>query len=84
MRKQPKYTGYYAPAFSQLAAVAVRRLAWAMGTPMSGAVDHMVRLMPSIVEPIKICSRCKDNTKCQACIFSDQLIQEQKAALTAL
>jgi recombinational DNA repair protein RecR len=84
MRKQQKDTGYYSPPFSQLAAVSVRRLAWAMGTPMSGAVDHMVKLMPSIMEPIKICSRCKDNTKCQACIFSEQLIQQQKAAPAAL
>jgi hypothetical protein len=83
MRK-PKDTGYYAPAFSQLAAVSVRRLAWAMGKPMTETVDHMVHLMPAIVDHGKVCIACKDNTKCKACIFSRLFAQQEKAALTAL
>lgn len=61
---------YYSPQFSQLAAVSVRRLAWALGKPMPKAVDHMVRLLPSIVDPSKVCLSCKDTSRCACCAFS--------------
>jgi hypothetical protein len=74
---------YYSPQFSGLAAVSVRRLAWAMGKPMPAAVDLMVRLLPSIVDPSKVCLSCQDNTKCQGCIFRSAITPEEKAALLA-
>jgi hypothetical protein len=61
---------YYRPQFSQLAAVSVRRLAWALEMPMPKAVDHMVRLLPSIVDPSKVCLSCKDPSRCASCAFS--------------
>ena len=76
---------FYSPQFSALASISVRRLAWAMGVSMPAAVDVMVRLMPSIIDPSKICLSCKDNTKCQGCTFRNQLsVQEQGALLAAL
>ena len=76
---------YYSPPFSALAAISVRRLAWAMNKPMPTAVDLMVQLLPSVVDPSKVCLSCQDNTKCQSCIFSKQVTPEEKAALlTAL
>jgi recombinational DNA repair protein RecR len=74
---------FYSPQFSALAAVSVRRLAWAMGKTMPAAVDLMVKLLPSIVDTSKVCLPCKDNTKCQYCIFCSTLTQEEKAALLA-
>jgi recombinational DNA repair protein RecR len=74
---------FYSPPFSGLATVSVRRLAWAMGKPMPAAVDLMVRLLPSIVDPSKVCLACKDNTKCQGCIFCQQVSAQEKAALLA-
>jgi len=68
---------FYSPQFSQLSAVSVRRLAWAMGTPMPATVDIMVKLMPSIINPSKVCLSCKDNQKCQFCIFSKQFNPEE-------
>jgi hypothetical protein len=62
---------FYSPQFSQLAAVSVRRLAWAMGKPMPAAVEFMVKLMPSIVEPSRVCLSCKDQSGCQACAFNN-------------
>jgi hypothetical protein len=59
----------YSPNFSELAAVAVRRLAWAMGGNMGQAIDAMVLLLPSRINPEKICAACKDNSKCVSCIF---------------
>jgi hypothetical protein len=73
----------YTPQFSEMAVVSVRRLAWAIGKPMPKAVDLMVRLLPSIVDPSKVCLSCQDNAKCQECIFHGIPTQEEKAALLA-
>jgi len=76
---------FYSPQFSELAAVSVRRLAWALDVPMPAAVDTMVKLLPSLLDPSKVCLACKDNTKCHACTFRTQLTaQEQSALLAAL
>jgi hypothetical protein len=74
----------YSPQFSDIATVSVRRLAWAYGKSMPKAVDFMVSLMPSVIEPSKVCLSCKDNTKCRACIFSRNFAYQEQAALTAL
>ncbi|GHT72316.1 hypothetical protein FACS1894110_26710 [Spirochaetia bacterium] len=75
----------YTPQFSEMATVSVRRLAWAMGAKvqMPAAVDLMVRLLPSIVDPAKVCLSCQDNSKCQGCVFCTTLTPEEKAALLA-
>ncbi|GHV03938.1 hypothetical protein FACS189485_08240 [Spirochaetia bacterium] len=78
-----KQKRFYSPQFSALAAVSVRRLAWAMGKSMPAAVDLMVRLLPSIVDSAKVCLSCQDNTKCQGCIFRSTITPEEKAALLA-
>ena len=75
---------YYSPQFSELAAVSVRRLAWAINKPMPAAVDIIVKLMPSIVNPSKVCSLCKDKQACQACVFSKQLDPEELTVLEAV
>ena len=59
----------YAPDFSQLSAVTVRRLAWAMGANMSQAVDVIVKAAPAFINAEKVCACCKDKTKCAACAF---------------
>jgi hypothetical protein len=59
----------YSPNFSELAAVSIRRLAWAMNKNMGLAVDLMVLLLPASIKSEKVCAACKDTTKCSACIF---------------
>jgi recombinational DNA repair protein RecR len=68
----------YSPQFSELASVSVRRLAWALGVSMPAAVNLMVKLMPSIVDPSKVCQPCKDKTKCQCCIFTKQFPRQEQ------
>jgi hypothetical protein len=73
---------YYSPQFSGLAVVAVRRLAWAMHMNMGQAVDVMVSCLPGFIRTEKVCSACKDNSKCQECIFKiDAELPAQAAAL---
>ena len=69
----------YSPNFSELAAVSVRRLAWAMGTDMGQAVDVMVKSLPAFVNAEKVCGLCRDNTKCSACAFKDSGEMPKKA-----
>ena len=68
----------YSPNFSELAAVSVRRLAWAMGGNMGQAVDAMVLLLPSKINQEKVCLACKDKSKCTACIFKTGAIPPLK------
>jgi hypothetical protein len=74
---------YYSPQFSALAAVSVRRLAWALGKPMPAAVDHMVSLLPSLVDPSKVCLSCQDTSRCSSCVFRQQAASPTAVALLA-
>jgi hypothetical protein len=73
----------YTPKFSAKSSASVRRLAGAMGKPMTKVVDRIVRLLPSLVDPGKVCLACQDKTECKTCVFSQQLTAEEKAALLA-
>ena len=75
---------YYSPQFSALAAVSVRRFAWALGLSMPKAVDLMSKLLPTFVDKAKVCQSCKDNTKCQGCTFNSQPTEKELSALLAV
>jgi hypothetical protein len=86
----PKFTAknqkrFYSPQFSEMASVSVRRFAWAVGLPMTSAVDLIAKVLPSIVQASKVCQLCKDKTKCKGCTFNSSFTpQEQNATLFAL
>jgi len=67
---------FYSPQFSEAAAVAVRRLAWALDRNMVQAVNELVSFLPQLVVNSKVCLACKDNTKCQVCIFNGEGIPQ--------
>jgi hypothetical protein len=69
----------YSPNFSEIAAVSVRRLAWAMGGNMGQAVDVMVRSLPAYIKADKVCELCRDKTKCDTCAFQNCGEMPQKA-----
>jgi hypothetical protein len=74
----------YTPQFSDTATISVRRLAWALNKSLSKTVDLMSSLMPSLVEPSKVCLACQDQTKCHTCIFSRKFTRQEQAALAVL
>ena len=80
---QPTHTKrFYTPQFSPLAAISVRRLAWSLNLSMPATVDIMVKLMPHVVNPSKVCLSCKDKSKCASCAFGSLSTgNEQDAAL---
>ena len=67
----------YSPQFSDMASISVRRFSWALNLSMPKAVDLMVNLLKTVIDPSKVCQLCKDNTKCQACAFSQQVNPEE-------
>ena len=75
--------GLYTPHFSDMASISVRRLAWAMNKKMPATVDFMLRLIPSIIDPAKVCLACQDKTRCQSCTFRNPPTTEELAALLA-
>jgi hypothetical protein len=73
----------YSPNFSELAAVTVRRLAWAMGANMGQAVDVLVKALPAYIKTEMVCELCKDKTKCNVCAIKNcgEMPQKAKALL---
>jgi hypothetical protein len=74
----------YTPQLSDLSVISLRRLAWAMGTPMGAAMNRIIRLMPAMVDPVLVCQHCRDSSKCSACVFSAAVSESEKTALTAI
>jgi hypothetical protein len=74
---------FYSPQFSALAAISVRRLAWSLGLSMPAAVDHIVRLLPSMVDPSKVCLACQDRSKCASCVFGSLGNQQAPTGVAA-
>ena len=75
---------HYSPQFSALAAISVRRFAWALGLSMPKAVDLMSKLLPTFVDKAKVCQSCKDSTKCQGCTFNSQPTEKELSVLVAV
>ena len=59
----------YTPQFSDYTCITVRRLSWALGIPMTAAVERMAKLLPTLFDPSVVCLSCKDQTKCDKCGF---------------
>ena len=71
----------YGPSnLSERAAVALRRYAWALNANMGQAVEAMVISLPGYVNPALVCAACKDNTKCDVCVFKISAELPQNAA----
>ena len=65
---------FYSPQFSELAAVSVRRLSWAMGVPMPAAVNIMVQLVTSFVDPSKVGASVPVTGFCVVSLYAGTLV----------
>ena len=60
----------YTPELSMEASCTLRRIAWALDTPMTKAMEHIFDYVPGILDPKKVCDKCRDKTKCETCNFN--------------
>ncbi len=62
----------YTPELSFQSSCTLRRIAWALEIPMTQAIERVFEYMPRILDQQKVCSFCKDKSKCCKCAFSQE------------
>ncbi len=62
----------YTPELSYQSSCTLRRIAWAVGIPMTQAIERVFDHMPAILDKEKVCQGCRDNTRCDDCAFNNQ------------
>ena len=60
----------YTPQLSYRSSCTLRRIAWALGMPMTEAIERVFDHMPQILDKQKICEGCQDKTRCDDCAFN--------------
>ena len=62
----------YTPELSQIGSGTLRRLAWHLRKPMTKSLEMLIEMTATKmaeVRPGEVCSRCKDNSICEECLF---------------
>lgn len=65
----------YTPELNQRHSGALRRLAWAVGMPMSKTLAQLFEFIGTQADPFRICEACKDRSFCPDCIFRKEIRQ---------
>ena len=60
----------YTPELSLESFRTLRRIAWALGVPMTQAIEQVFEYMPKFLDRGKVCDACRDKSKCCECLFS--------------
>ena len=60
----------YTPELSDKSSCTLRRIAWALGVPMTEAIERVFEHIPSILDKAKVCQGCRDRTRCRECSFN--------------
>jgi hypothetical protein len=59
----------YTPELSQEESRILRRLAWAIGKPMTTTMSRLMQVAASHADPAIICPHCRDRSICNQCPF---------------
>ena len=59
----------YTPELSQRHSGTLRRVAWALGKPMTRTLEDIIEWVGEKANPQTICPECRDKTVCEECIF---------------
>ena len=62
----------YTPELSLKGSQTLRRIAWALNKPMTKTIEIVIKNITLFIDSKKVCAKCKDNSLCPSCIFSDQ------------
>jgi recombinational DNA repair protein RecR len=59
----------YTPELSLKSSCTLRRIAWALGIPMTQAIERVFEHLARVLDSTKVCDACRDPTKCPQCAF---------------
>ena len=62
----------YTPQLSFKSSCTLRRISWALGVPMTKAIEKIFEYLPEILDREKVCQACRDKSKCSDCEFNFQ------------
>jgi hypothetical protein len=62
----------YTPELSHSQSATLRRIAWALEKPMTKAMGDIFDYLGHHLDPTKICTSCRDKTRCPDCLFNRQ------------
>ena len=62
----------YTPELSFKSSCTLRRIAWALNTPMTKAIEIVFDHLPKMLDREKVCQECWDKTRCDDCNFNNQ------------
>jgi recombinational DNA repair protein RecR len=65
----------YTPELSLKSSCTLRRISWALGIPMTQAIERVFEHLPRILDGNKVCDACRDRTKCPQCSFCNSNYQ---------
>ncbi len=60
----------YTPELTQHHSAILRRIAWGCQMPMTQALADVIDYLGRTLDPSKVCSACRDKTKCLSCPFN--------------
>ena len=60
----------YTPELSQKHSSTLRRIAWALETPMTKAIEHVFDYVSQVMDSKIVCEACRDKTRCETCGFN--------------
>ena len=59
----------YTPELSQKHSATLRRIAWALGMPMTRAMEEVFEYVAEVMDKAKVCPACRDKSRCGDCGF---------------
>ena len=68
----------YTPELSNDQSRTLRRIAWALDMPMTRAMSAVIKYVGNVIDNRRICSACKDKSKCVTCAFNDGSIHDHQ------
>ena len=60
----------YTPTLSYKYSCTLRRIAWALGMPMTKAIEDVFDYLGRTIDNSKVCEACRDKTHCSDCVFN--------------
>jgi len=60
----------YTPELTIEDSCTLRRIAWALDTPMTKAIGMVFDHLVGTLDARKVCEKCKDKTRCSDCVFN--------------